>query len=29
MSVIPGLSEDGAFVTIIFHVACTARLTGA
>lgn len=29
ISVIPGLSEDGAFVTIIFHVACTARLTGA
>lgn len=29
LSVVPGLSEDGAFVSIIFHVACTARLTGA
>lgn len=29
LTVTPGLSEDGTFVQIIFHVACTARLTGA
>lgn len=28
ISVIPGVTQDGAFFTIIFHVACTARLTG-
>lgn len=27
--VIPILNGDGASVTVVFHVACTARLTGA
>lgn len=29
LSVIPVLNEDGASVTVVFHVACRARLTGA
>lgn len=29
ISVIPVLNGDGASVTVVFHVACTARLTGA
>lgn len=28
-AVIPILNADGASVTVVFHVACTARLTGA
>lgn len=29
ISVIPILNDSGASVTVVFHVACTARLTGA
>lgn len=29
LSVIPILNSDGASVTVVFHVACRARLTGA
>lgn len=29
LSVIPILNDDGASVSVVFHVACRARLTGA